>query len=785
MIAKHVPMRSLGKSDFAGLVKYITDEQGKTERLGEVQITNSEAANVADFITDVLATQHANTRSEADKTYHLLVSFRAGEKPDEATLRAIEERICAGLGFGEHQRISAVHHDTDNLHIHIAINKIHPTRNTIHEPYYPHRALAALCTTLEHDYGLERDNHEPRRRGAESRAADMERHAGVESLIGWIKRECFSEIQAAQSWEELHRVLRENGLELRERGNGFVLEAGDGTMVKASTLARDLSKPKLEARFGPYNRPEGAAERPKRREYRARPIKTRMDTTELYARYQSERQEMGAIRKTDMEALRGRKNRQIEAAKRSNRLRRAAIKLMGGGGLPKRLLYAQAHKSLRADMEKISQQYQREKQAIEERTQRRAWADWLKAKALEGDAKALEALRAREAAQGLKGNTIRGSGQAKPGHAPVMDNITKKGTIIYRVGNSAVRDDGDRLQVSRGATVDGLQAALRMAMERYGSRISVNGTAEFKEQIAQAAVAAKLNVTFDDAALEQRRKDLVAAAASRSKLAGATARSGEIEFTREQARSAGAFQEDALSERDAAQSRPQFQPTKEQAHEQSGRHDRGREDRGGTSRPGPTTTRAAGTDAAGRSAGISGGRPVAAGTSGVAKPNVGRVGRKPPPQSQHRLRALSQLGVVRIAGGSEVLLPRDVPGHMEQQGAKPDNALRRGVSGSGRGLKPEQLAAVNKYVAEREQKRLKGFDIPKHARYTDYVGALSYAGTRTVEGQALALLKKQDDEILVLPVDQATVQRMKRLAIGDPVTVTPRGSVKTTRGRSR
>ena len=37
-------------------------------------------------------------------------------------------------------------------------------------------------------------------------------------------------------------------------------------------------------------------------------------------------------------------------------------------------------------------------------------------------------------------------------------------------------------------------------------------------------------------------------------------------------------------------------------------------------------------------------------------------------QGQHRLRTLSELGVVRIAGGSEVLLPRDVPRHVEQQG---------------------------------------------------------------------------------------------------------------------
>ena len=31
MIAKHVPMRSLGKFDFAGLVNYVTDAQ-KTKR---------------------------------------------------------------------------------------------------------------------------------------------------------------------------------------------------------------------------------------------------------------------------------------------------------------------------------------------------------------------------------------------------------------------------------------------------------------------------------------------------------------------------------------------------------------------------------------------------------------------------------------------------------------------------------------------------------------------------------------------------------------------------------
>lgn len=726
MIAKHVPMRSLGKSDFAGLANYITDAQSKDHRLGHVQATNCEAGSIQDAITEVLATQHTNTRAKGDKTYHLIVSFRAGEQPSADTLRAIEERICVGLGYGEHQRISAVHNDTDNLHIHIAINKIHPTRHTMHEPYYPHRALAELCTALERDYGLERDNHEPRKRGAEGRAADMERHAGVESLVGWVKRECLDEIKGAQSWQELHQVMRDNGMELRVRANGLVFEAGDGTMVKASTVARDLSKPSLEARLGPFEAsPERQAQTTAKRQYRKDPIRLRVNTVELYAKYKAEQQNLTTARAQALERARHRKDRLIEAAKRSNRLRRATIKVVGEGRANKKLLYAQASKALRSEIQAINKQFQQERTALYAEHRRRTWADWLKKEAQHGGADALAALRAREAAQGLKGNTIRGEGQAKPGHAPAVDNITKKGTIIFRAGMSAVRDDGDRLQVSREATREGLQEALRLAMQRYGNRITVNGTVEFKAQMIRAAVDSQLPITFTDPALESRRQALL---------------------------------------------------NKENTHERTERP----EHRGRT----------------GRGAGGPGQRPAAgrgdradAGLHAATvhrKPDVGRLGRKPPPQSQHRLRALSELGVVRIAGGSEVLLPRDVPRHVEQQGTQPDHALRRGISrpGTGVGQTPPGVAAADKYIAEREAKRLKGFDIPKHSRYTAGDGALTFQGTRTIEGQALALLKR-GDEVMVMPIDQATARRLTRIAVGDAVSITAKGSIKTSKGRSR
>lgn len=91
---------------------------------------------------------------------------------------------------------------------------------------------------------------------------------------------------------------------------------------------------------------------------------------------------------------------------------------------------------------------------------------------------------------------------------------------------------------------------------------------------------------------------------------------------------------------------------------------------------------------------------------------------------------------------------------------------------------------MDKYIAEREAKRLKGFDIKKHSRYTEVDGPITFAGVRNVDGQALALLMR-DESVMVLPVDQATTRRLSRVAVGDSVSVTPKGSIKTSKGRRR
>jgi hypothetical protein len=131
---------------------------------------------------------------------------------------------------------------------------------------------------------------------------------------------------------------------------------------------------------------------------------------------------------------------------------------------------------------------------------------------------------------------------------------------------------------------------------------------------------------------------------------------------------------------------------------------------------------------------------------------------------------LSELGVVRIPGRAQVLLPGDVSDHLEQQGAAAADGMRWDVPGLA-------LSAATKYVVEREQKRIKGFDIPKHALYDGYAGPAAFAGIRRIEGQALALFQ-HDQEIAVLSVDEATVRRLERLSIGQAITVTSQGKIK-------
>ena len=150
--------------------------------------------------------------------------------PDE--LARLTTRIYHESGY------SLVHDDTDNLHIHLIINKIHPERRIIHTPRRDFKILAELCAKLERENSLTRTNHEAKKSAVEAKVMDMEAHCGAESFLSYVRKKATPILAAAQSWEKRHRALAETGITLRLKGNGLVMTEHAGTVVvKASSVA--------------------------------------------------------------------------------------------------------------------------------------------------------------------------------------------------------------------------------------------------------------------------------------------------------------------------------------------------------------------------------------------------------------------------------------------------------------------------------------------------------------------------------------------------------------------
>jgi hypothetical protein len=273
--------------------------------------------------------------------------------------------------------------------------------------------------------------------------------------------------------------MRDNGLELRERGNGLVIEAGDGTKVKASTLARDLSKPKLEKRLGPFEAsPEPDTNQSEAQLPERDPIRLRVTRPSFTPGTRPSSRPDGRPGQALAEAKRRRKDRLVEDAKKRRPPARAAIKA-DRWPADQEAAVCPGQRPCGPTWRRSTSSTTRSRQALYDSHSRPPWADWLKQEATHGNAEALTALRAREAAQGLKGNTIQGRGDPRPGHAPVIDNITKKGTIIFRAGLLGRSGRWRRLQVSARPTA---RACRKLCGWRWNATASASPSTALRVQ---------------------------------------------------------------------------------------------------------------------------------------------------------------------------------------------------------------------------------------------------------------------------------------------------------------
>ena len=403
-----------------------------------------------------------------------------------------------------------IHNDTNNLHIHIAINKIHPTKHTIHNPFFDYKKVAQLCTQIEHEYDLTIVNHEAGR-DASKKETEIETKAGVESLIGWIKRECLDEIKCADNWQDLHQALKQNGLEIKERGNGFVFKSNNGIAVKASSVDRSLSKGNLIKRLGEFEYIDDSInpQKPSDKQYQPRSVHTKQDTTCLFAQYQREQREAATGRAEQWAILRSKRDLLIERAKKEQKLKRSIIKNIHAERFAKKMMASAAYQQFKATIDIIKEDYQKAYQASKTKHSRMAWLDWLVKEAGLGDTEALEILRSRKTNYYFGNNVSGKNNNAEFIKDSFIEAITKHGAVIYKTELTTVRDDGNRLIVSPDTSNEALADILQIAIHKYGNHLAINGTEQFRTHIAQVAVHNKMSITFDDKALEQHRQQLI------------------------------------------------------------------------------------------------------------------------------------------------------------------------------------------------------------------------------------------------------------------------------------
>jgi hypothetical protein len=505
--------------DWKKTADYILDAKGGGERVEEIRVTNCANEEPGLALVEIAAVQERNTKSQTDKTYHLIVSFPPGEKPTPGTLHDIEDSLCAAIGLADHQRISAVHNDKDHFHFHVAINKIHPRTLKAVTPYFDEWRIQAACIELEKKHGLTPTNHQMPQRGQgklNGRAEAMELQGKQQSLIQWVRDEAGPVLLKAQEtgrgWQDLHKAAATYGLEIKPRGAGLVIAvAGDKyARVKPSEIDRRLSFGALTGKWGAFQEPRGPQPAPERVYPRA-PVLTRSPATaELFRAFQRDRQRALEERKTERETRREdastwRKELAGWAAER-----RAAIKAMPFTADGRREAYAalKREKAMAAEREKTRR--------AEERRQAEAralptWQTWLRDQAARGNTVAAEVLRSADHRQAELGAAVLSAENADQARHVVYQHLRpvvgRNGEITYRVADGGrVTDQARQIRVDE-VSVAASFLALSLAADRFGDRpLAVTGTDSFKAQIASLAAMEGVNVTFADPAMEADRQ---------------------------------------------------------------------------------------------------------------------------------------------------------------------------------------------------------------------------------------------------------------------------------------
>lgn len=523
----------------AALAGYMLDQERHSGKVGWSRVTNCAALDPKRAIREIIATQAKNTRARGDKSYHLIIAFPPGERPTREQIEDIEDRLVAAIGLGDHQRISALHRDKDHLHLHVAINRVHPETLRCGRVSHDYARLAEAAAELEVKHGLFRSNHGLRaERGRKpGRARDMEAHQRRESFAAWVARTArpvLTEAAAAgEGWQDLHQAAARFGLTIQPRGAGLVIRHRDepAVMMKASVADRALGYGVLTAKWGAYQ-PPGETDRvaPAEAVYERPSLDHSPAGPDLWKTYQAERAATRTQRDAALDALREKNGAYLGEVRAHYDTQ---FRLLKTGRLHMGIDPRIRTKVLRAERAKLMADFKaraaEQRQTIHDGHRIAAWPDWLRARAEGGDLDALRTLRSMDNRQHNFTESLIRVPEEAVGKVLVatsrQPSVGKNGEITYRVADGGVVVDEEREIRVPDTTRASAVLSLSLAKERFGDApLAVAGDPAFRRALIEASLLPGAGVSFADPAMQAERDRLLAEQAPAAAPEGAVER---------------------------------------------------------------------------------------------------------------------------------------------------------------------------------------------------------------------------------------------------------------------
>ncbi|EBG6971478.1 relaxase NikB [Salmonella enterica subsp. enterica] len=256
----------LRDESFVSLVDVMKDGCEWVNFYGVTCFHNCTSLETAAEEMEYTARQARYAKDDTDPVFHYILSWQSHESPRPEQIYDSVRHTLKALGLSSHQYVSAVHTDTDNLHVHVAVNRVHPDTGYLNCLSWSQEKLSRACRELELKHGFAPDNgcwiHAPGSRIVRKTAAERDRQNAwtrgkKQTFHEYVSQTAVAGLRSepVHDWLSLHRRLAEDGLYLTlQNGSFMVMDGWDRNRegVQLDSFGPSWNGDKLRKKMGEY-----------------------------------------------------------------------------------------------------------------------------------------------------------------------------------------------------------------------------------------------------------------------------------------------------------------------------------------------------------------------------------------------------------------------------------------------------------------------------------------------------------------------------------------------------